>query len=136
MDSRLFDRWLNEINSHLNRLTKEVKELRQFQASVEYEKQVQAALELMGRMQASHASYTNLIIVAGYAAFFTFWSTLKNDLPKWLYAVSGLLIVLSLLVFIAWEVTKMIWGAFHLRKAEYQLTSRSPGPDIAIRSHL
>jgi hypothetical protein len=122
-----------DVDKNFRALAKEVTELRQFQSALMYEKQVQAALELMGRMHNNHVSYTNLIVVAGYAGFFTFWSTIKSDLPKWLYALSGLLIIVSLLCFIAWEVTKMIWGGLHLRKSEAQLTSHRPDEGTILR---
>jgi hypothetical protein len=121
------------VDRNFKTLAKEVTELRQFQSNLMYEKQVQASLELMGRMHGNHVSYTNLIVVAGYAGFFTFWSTIKNDLPKWLYAVSGLLIIVSLLCFITWEVTKSIWGGLHLRRVEAQLTSRIPDEGTIFR---
>jgi hypothetical protein len=133
MDEWLPGRWSSDMERYINHLIHEVNELHRFQMSVEHDKQIQAVLELMGRIQASHVSYTNLIIVAGYAAFFTFWSTLKNDLPGWLYAISGLLIVLSLLIFIAWEVTKMIWSAVSLRNIERRLTSRPPEADVIFK---
>jgi hypothetical protein len=126
-------RLVNYVDKNFQKLAKEVNELRQFQSNLMYEKQVQAALELIGRMHSNHVSYTNLIVVAGYAGFFTFWSTIKNDLPKWLYAVSGLLIIVSLLCFIAWEVTKSIWGGLHLRRAEAQLTSHVPDEETIFR---
>lgn len=129
MDPRQHERWTQEIAKHVDKLSKEVDGLSQFRASVEYEKQVQVALELMARLHSNSVSYANLILVAGYAGFFAFWSTLENNLPKWLHALSGLLIVLSLLFFLTWEVVKMIWSAFTLRRIEHQMTQRPPGAD-------
>ncbi len=134
MDPRLSEQLLRNLASHVERLNGEVNSLRQFQESIEYEKQIQAALEIIERAQSNHVSYTNLIIVAGYAAFFTFWSTIKNDLPEWLFSVSGLLIIISLIIFIAWEVTKMVLGALNFRKVEHYLTN-STGSDAINKYH-
>jgi hypothetical protein len=68
--------------------------------------------------------YANLILVAGYAGYFAFWSTLVARLPHWLYAVSGLLALSSLLLFISWEVTKMIWGTVHLNRIHDMFVSK------------
>jgi hypothetical protein len=135
----MIDQWhlqrcLREFENHINQLTREVNSLRQFQESTVQEKQVKAVLEVLIRAQTGQMAYTNLIIVAGYAGFLTFWSSLKNDLPPLLYAVAGLLIVLSLICFISWETTKMILSAIHLRKSEMQLTSSGmSGVDIITK---
>jgi hypothetical protein len=133
MDDRLIERCLHEVARNLESLNTEVNDLRRFQANVEYDKQVQTALEMMSRLQTSNASYTNLILAAGYAAFFAFWSTLKSDMPTRLYAISGLLMVLSLMLFITWEIIKMIWTTLALRNVEGKLTSRSSEPDIMAK---
>jgi hypothetical protein len=133
MDERLIEIWLHNVNGAVNDLRGEVTELRRFQSTVEYDKQVQTALEVMNRMQAGHASYTNLVIAAGYAAFFAFWSTLKNELPSWLYAISGLFIILSLIIFIVWELMKMVWSAIAFRRIEARLASHTPDADIMIK---
>jgi hypothetical protein len=135
----MIDQWhlqrcLREFENHINQLTREVNSLRQFQESAIQEKQIKAVLEILTRAQTGQMAYTNLIIVAGYAGFLTFWSSLRNNLPPVLYAVSGLLIVLSLLCFISWETTKMILSAVYLRKSEMQLTSSGlSGVDIITK---
>ncbi|MBI4780641.1 MAG: hypothetical protein HY785_04895 [Oscillatoriophycideae cyanobacterium NC_groundwater_1537_Pr4_S-0.65um_50_18] len=133
MDDRVIERWSREVAKNLEGLNREVNDLRRFQANVEYDKQVQTVLEIISRLQTSNASYTNLILAAGYAAFFAFWSTLKSDMPIKLYATSGLLMVLSLMFFIAWEIIKMIWTTLALRSIEGKLTSRPPEPDTMAK---
>jgi len=133
MDDRVLDQWSRAVNKNLNDLSSGVSDLRRFQFNVEYEKQVQTALEIMTRLQASNTSYTNLILAAGYAAFFTFWSSLKSDMPIKLYAISGLLIVLSLLLFIVWEIVKMIWLTIALRSIEAKIIPRPANPDMLTK---
>ncbi|HEY8085003.1 MAG TPA: hypothetical protein VIE69_05310 [Methylophilaceae bacterium] len=54
------------------------------------------------------ASYTNLIMVAGYAAYFAMWSNTVSLISACLARVSAALMLISLITFIFWEVTKMI----------------------------
>ncbi|KRA33799.1 hypothetical protein ASD68_12680 [Rhodanobacter sp. Root627] len=110
-------------------LGRRVANLQAFQAAVEYDKQIKTAQELTTRLQSNASAYTNLVMVAGYAGFFTFWATLSDKLPPWLYAVTGLLIIVSLLLFIGWEITKMIWSALHLNKVQRNLEGK-PGPEV------
>jgi hypothetical protein len=133
INERELQRWSNDVSKQINTLGKEVEELKQFQSDVQHDKQVQTALEIMNRMQSGHAAYTNLVIAAGYAAYFTLWSTLKSDLPTWLYALSGLTITLSLLIFMVWEITKMIWSAVGFRNIENRLASRAASPEAVTK---
>ncbi|WP_190958595.1 MULTISPECIES: hypothetical protein [Nostoc] len=66
-------------------------------------------------------SYTNLIIAAGYAGFFTFWKSAKDDLPKITMLSSGLLIAISLCFFIGSEVYNMINSTLYQRKINQML---------------
>lgn len=54
------------------------------------------------------ASYTNLVMAAGYAAYFAMWSNTSPLISHCLARVSAALMLTSLLVFIFWEVAKMI----------------------------
>jgi TolA-binding protein len=79
----MIDQWhlqrcLREFENHINQLTREVNSLRQFQESAIQEKQIKAVLEILTRAQTGQMAYTNLIIVAGYAGFLTFWSSLSS----------------------------------------------------------
>lgn len=50
--------------------------------------------------------YTNIIMVAGYAAFFALWSSVSKDLDsKERLLIAGLLSI-SLISFVAWEIAK------------------------------
>lgn len=68
--------------------------------------------------------------MAGYAGYFAFWSTLVTKLPNWLYALSGLLALLSLLLFITWEVIKMTWGTIHLNRINKMVIKTVRGPNV------
>ena len=54
------------------------------------------------------ASYTTVIIFGGYAGFFAIWQLTKDYLTKPQALWSALLILVSLLAFVLFEVSKMI----------------------------
>jgi cation transport ATPase len=93
-----------------------IDDLKNFQRRIEEDKHVALLMQLNEKQMISAATYTNLILVAGYAGFFGFWSTLSPRLPLWLYSLCGLLALLSLMLFVSWEVIKMIWSGFHIAK--------------------
>ncbi|UZM14595.1 hypothetical protein LZV00_01895 [Pseudomonas kielensis] len=82
------------------------------------DKQIEAFIQLNEKLMSNAVNYTNLIMVAGYAGFFAFWSTLVDKIPAWLFFACGLLITLSLTFFISWELIKMFWSASHIRKTQ------------------
>jgi predicted neutral ceramidase superfamily lipid hydrolase len=60
-------------------------------------------------------AYTNIIILAGYAAFFTVWSTMKAKMSHTEMLVVAFCITFSLVFFVFWEVTKMIVNSKSLK---------------------
>lgn len=54
------------------------------------------------------ASYATIIIFGGYAGFFSIWNLSNQYLSKWQTIWSALLILISLLLFVLFEVFKMI----------------------------
>ena len=52
--------------------------------------------------------YTNFIIAAGYAAYIALWTGVAKDLDAAARLLSGGLLAVSLLSFLAWEITKMV----------------------------
>ncbi len=57
------------------------------------------------------ARYVNVLLVAGYAAFFALWGGMADKLPKFPVLLSGAMMSLSLISFVAWEVLGMIKGS-------------------------
>lgn len=89
-------------------LQAEMEEIKRFQRVCEQDKDIATRMQLAEKMMTHATNYTNLMLVAGYAGFFGFWSSIVTRLPQWVYAVSGLLALVSLLLFISWEITKMV----------------------------
>lgn len=68
-----------------------------------YDKYVSAQAEVFAKAR----DYTNVIIVAGYAAFFGIWAGLVHDVPAWVRLAAGGLMAVSLLLFVSWELLVM-----------------------------
>jgi hypothetical protein len=116
------EQWHEQVTESVNTLIDEVEKIKRFQVACEQDKSI-AMLMQLNEKQMSHATnYTNLILVAGYAGFFGFWTTLSGRLPGKVYALTGLLALLSLILFIGWEVVKMVWTNVHLRHTNTILT--------------
>lgn len=96
-----FEEWSEQIARAIDALNEDVHALKVNSATY---KQVEAFVQLQEKQMSNQASYTNLILVAGYAGYFAFWSTLVAKIPQWTFAVCGLLITVSLTIFIAWEI--------------------------------
>ena len=133
IDPRQLERWSKNVESNLKEVTSHVNDLRRFQMTIDYERQLQAAHEFISKLHSQSVSYTNLILVAGYAAFFTFWSQLNDELPSFIFNLAGFLIIASLLCFIFWEVTKMIWGNLSIRRVQAELDVAKPGPNALAK---
>jgi hypothetical protein len=121
--------WNEQANAVVNAHAKEIQELKEFQLHLERDKEAGLLMQLNEKQMTGAANYTNLILVAGYAGLFGFWSTLSSKLPPILYAVCGLLGLLSLMLFISWEIIKMIWGSIHMARTNAMIESMR-GPNL------
>ncbi len=84
------------------------------------EKQKEITIEIISRVATvtydRAMAYTNIVIIAGYAAAFTVWSFTKNHLPEWAMLSTALLLIISVSVFVAFETFKMILNSRHIMK--------------------
>jgi hypothetical protein len=95
--------------------------LRNLEAEVMLDKQLQVQREMTDKLQAHTMSYTNIVLGLGYAGFFAMWSVVDKYIPPWAHALSGMLMSLSLAVFIGWEVNRMIHSAVEFRALQKKL---------------
>ncbi|MEZ9418808.1 hypothetical protein AB4347_13820 [Vibrio breoganii] len=109
----------DELAEHINRISQE-------HARMQTDQNVAIIKEVVSHAYGKANSYSNVIIAAGYVGFFTLWSSIKKDLPDWAVLSSGALILLSLMVFIGFELYKMISSALQMRK----ITSRLQSPTV------
>lgn len=121
--------WNEQASEVVNAHAKEIQELKQFQLHLERDKEADLLMQLNEKQMTGATNYTNLILVAGYAGFFGFWTTLAPKLPPKLYALCGLLGLLSFVLFISWEIVKMIWGSIHMARTNAMIESMR-GPNL------
>lgn len=72
------------------------------------EKATEALTRVIAGAYESSIAYTNLIIVAGYAGYFAVWAQMNELMSRTEMLISALAISLSLVVFVSWEVWKMV----------------------------
>ncbi|HEU4457782.1 MAG TPA: hypothetical protein VFR90_01505 [Methylibium sp.] len=88
--------------------------------------QIQAVKELMDKQQSQVTSYSAIIIGVGYAGFFALWSLVKDyPYPK-LHAVAGILIGVSLLFYVGWEIGHMIYRVLQLNSISHDFRETPP----------
>ncbi|NRQ42537.1 hypothetical protein HRH59_08110 [Rheinheimera sp. YQF-2] len=125
MERRCVDRH-NDLARNINRMGQE-------QARMMTNENINVAKEVVAHAYGKANSYTNVIIAAGYVGFFTLWGSLKNDLPLWAILVSGALILISLLIFIGFEIYKMISSSVQMHRISKRLQTPDMGTLAAIQ---
>jgi hypothetical protein len=110
------------VNRH-NDLAKHFNSMSQQHTQMLNRENVAAAKEIVSHAYSQANTYSNLIIAAGYVGFFSLWSSIKSDLPEWAILCSGSLILVSLLIFIGFELYKMISTAIQMNKVSKRLQS-------------
>ena len=84
---------------------------------------VEAQISVVTATFNNAAAYTNLIMLAGYAGFFGLWQLTAEYLSKNQKLWSALLILISLLLFVIFEVVKMVVITHGVRKKAEVLNS-------------
>jgi hypothetical protein len=98
----------NELAGHINRLSQQ-------QAMDMQKKQIDILKEILTHSYDKSTTYANLIIIAGYVAFFSLWKEVKEFLPVKAALASALLMAISALLFVLYEIFKMIYGSIYFR---------------------
>jgi hypothetical protein len=66
------------------------------------------AASYQSRVLDASAAYNQVIVVAGYAAFFAIWSATANDLPRWVTLTCAALMVVSVTLYVGWTIIGMV----------------------------
>jgi len=69
---------------------------------------IQEQKNMLQESMTSAQAYTNIIMVVGYAALFTLWTQTKGTLTAASTLSAGILIAVSALFFVGWEVFGMV----------------------------
>lgn len=72
------------------------------------------------------SSYTNLVMIGGYAAMFAIWQLMKSHLTLGQELLVATLVTSSVMLFAGFEVLKMISHAIFFRRLERVLSSSVP----------
>ncbi|MCI0565105.1 MAG: hypothetical protein MN733_42100 [Nitrososphaera sp.] len=78
------------------------------------------------------AAYTNLIMLGGYAGAFAIWNFTREHLTEWAEIWAALLLTISLVTFIFFEVFKMVFSSRITLKQRALLTKALP-PDQFVK---
>ncbi len=62
--------------------------------------------QTMTDIQRREEHYTQVVMLAGYGAFFALWTQTRNEMSLWMFASTGALICVSLLTFVGFELYK------------------------------
>jgi hypothetical protein len=62
--------------------------------------------QTMADIQRKEEHYTQVVMLAGYGAFFALWTQTRSEMSLWMFASTGALICVSLLTFVGFELYK------------------------------
>lgn len=79
--------------------------------------------EILAHIYEKASSYTNLVMIGGYAAMFTIWQLMKSRLANGEELLVAILITSSVIIFAGFEVFKMISHAIFFRQLDRVLSS-------------
>ena len=82
----------------------------------QYDQQLDAMLKVLTTLYSNARSYNNLLIIAGYAVFFAIWGFLRDDISRSASHLALLLMLVSAVVFVLWEVAKMSWTDWRMKR--------------------
>jgi hypothetical protein len=92
----------------------------------EHEKRIENVIKITAALYDKAAAYNNLIIIAGYAAFFAVWANVKTYLGQREMFYAALFMTISLVCFVVWETTKMFITAKTLNTLRTAVLGASP----------
>lgn len=93
------------------------------------EKMTEALTKIVSATYDKAVAYTNVILVAGYASFFALWSATKPVLSEHLSIAAVLLMMLSVTIFVFFELFKMVQHGCLFSRHQDLLTDRGARDD-------
>jgi hypothetical protein len=84
-------------------------------------------LKLFSTLYDKAAAYTNSIVIAGYAGFFGLWALTRRYFTRSIALTAALLITISLTIFVAFEIFKMISATLASMRRARAFASESDG---------
>lgn len=107
--------------------TQDIKDMK---TSTQRQEVVAMVTEIITVQYSNARAYANVVIVAGYAAFFTMLGFARGDIPHDATIWAMLLMTFSATVFVLFEVFKMFWLSWGVRRHIFALDDplRRPHP--------
>jgi hypothetical protein len=87
-------------------------------------------IQIQSQLFDKAATYSNLIMVGGYAGTFTVWGNTRGQLPANANILIALLLGFSLSIFIGYQVYKMAGHVNHFRRVRALLSDGLPLQDF------
>jgi hypothetical protein len=103
---RLSERVQAAINLQANRTSEVEKQVTSISRSLAYQRSTFEADQTMADIQRREEHYTQVVMLAGYGAFFALWTQTMGEMSLWMFASTGALICVSLLTFVGFELYK------------------------------
>jgi predicted Holliday junction resolvase-like endonuclease len=103
-----------------------INEVLRWKSSVEYRLQVNASKEMITHLYKQSSAYTQLIMVGGYAAYFAIWNSVKDYLTPVSTLWAALAMLVSIAIFVLFEVYKMLYASGHMVKLGQKIET-NPG---------
>jgi hypothetical protein len=85
--------------------------------SIDAEQFLDKTLEFQSRAVEISQSHTQVIILAGYAAFFALWSAMALDVSRPWALLSGFLMIVSVIIFVGWTVAGLVFAKVATERA-------------------
>lgn len=85
--------------------------------SAELKERMRSVVDLQGRMWEKAQSYSNVIMLAGYAGIFAIWSLVKDKLSPCETGIIAILLGISLILYISFELYSMILRSLYAKGA-------------------
>lgn len=97
------EKLLDDLSCQYETLEKEDAENKKKDGS-EFEESVNKQKEVIASSYEQAKQYSNIVILAGYAGLFTIWNFTKDNLEVWEALSVGLLTIISILIYIIFEL--------------------------------
>lgn len=114
---------IKTIAGHTDQNSQDIHEL--FVRSQQNE-QLENTIKIFTAIYSNARAYANVVIIAGYAAFFAAWGFLRNDISHRASLLALLLMMVSATVFVFFEIGKMIWSSLSIRRFSQALYADDP----------
>jgi len=114
----------NELLGHINQIRKDINGNGRAYKEHQFRQELSA-------MYSNSAAYSNVIMLGGYAATFAIWNMLSSDMTAQDNLIVGILLMLSVFFFAAFEVYKMISDVRKARRMRKILDSKMPSLELA-----